>query len=28
MQKFNYEFPLKDDEKIIHKERANMHDSE
>ncbi|MHC1762056.1 MAG: GRAM domain-containing protein [Negativicutes bacterium] len=28
MQKFNYEFPLKDDEKIIHKERANMHDSD
>jgi hypothetical protein len=28
MQKFNYGFPLKDDEKIIYKEHANMHDSE
>jgi hypothetical protein len=28
MQKINYEFPLKDAEKIIHKERANLHDSE
>ena len=28
MQKFNYQFPLKDDEKIVHKELANMHDSD
>ncbi len=28
MQKINYEFPLNDAEKIIHKGRATMHDSE